>query len=313
MKSAAVSVPSALAAKVHATSVNGINRKKNGRAKDATVKDESGLSDSSFSQKKSKPKRKKPARKKAKIMKEEDDDPFSEDDTPLATPKKAKLKAVNGKAKAKAKIKSESDGDVEMDEDDPPRKQDKGKGKASAKRKKDEDGAGKATKKKKKEEEEEVFRWWDAPADVTGDGSVKWKTLEHNGVLFPPQYQPLPKGVKMHYEGACFRDSEDAFSSFYPGKSVDLPPESEEVAGFYAAMLNTDHAENATFKKNFFDDFKLVLKDFPPVRAICYAAHAVDQSCHLFRGMAPRSLILRAATSQPCSTTTRPRKRSGRR
>jgi DNA topoisomerase-1 len=34
-----------------------------------------------------------------------------------------------------------------------------------------------------------------------GDGSVKWNTLEHCAVLFPPPYVPLPKNVKMRYEG----------------------------------------------------------------------------------------------------------------
>ncbi|KAI9611858.1 hypothetical protein KEM48_004365 [Puccinia striiformis f. sp. tritici PST-130] len=45
----------------------------------------------------------------------------------------------------------------------------------------------------------------------------KWKTLEHNGVLFPPDYEPLPSHVKMKYDG----------------KPLDLPPESEEVAFFF--------------------------------------------------------------------------------
>ena len=49
-------------------------------------------------------------------------------------------------------------------------------------------------------------------------------------------------------------------------KPVDLPPESEEVAGFYGAMLETDHAKDATFNKNFFDDWSKVLKKHPPVR-----------------------------------------------
>lgn len=35
-----------------------------------------------------------------------------------------------------------------------------------------------------------------------GDGSQKWTTLEHAGVLFPPAYDPLPKEVKLHYDGA---------------------------------------------------------------------------------------------------------------
>ena len=51
-----------------------------------------------------------------------------------------------------------------------------------------------------------------------------------------------------------------------PGEVVDLPPESEEVAGFYGAMLETDHAKDATFNKNFFEDFLTVLKKNPSVR-----------------------------------------------
>ena len=49
------------------------------------------------------------------------------------------------------------------------------------------------------------------------------------------------------------------------GEPVDLPPESEEVAGFYAAMIETPHAQDAVFNKNFFDDFLKVLKKSPPV------------------------------------------------
>ena len=43
------------------------------------------------------------------------------------------------------------------------------------------------------------------------DKSVKWETLEHSGVLFPPEY--TPHGVKMLYDG----------------KPVDLTPKQEEV------------------------------------------------------------------------------------
>ena len=46
---------------------------------------------------------------------------------------------------------------------------------------------------------------------------------------------------------------------------MNLPPAAEEVAGFYAALLETDHAQDKTFNKNFFDDFKKVLKEHPPV------------------------------------------------
>ncbi|GMF00019.1 unnamed protein product [Ambrosiozyma monospora] len=56
---------------------------------------------------------------------------------------------------------------------------------------------------------------------------------------------PLPKNVKLIYDG----------------KRVTLPPEAEEVAGFFGAMLETDHAKNPVFQKNFFNDFKQVLKE----------------------------------------------------
>lgn len=37
------------------------------------------------------------------------------------------------------------------------------------------------------------------------------------------------------------------------------------MAGFYGAMLETDHARDATFTKNFFDDWQNILKKHPPV------------------------------------------------
>lgn len=49
------------------------------------------------------------------------------------------------------------------------------------------------------------------------------------------------------------------------GHSLTLPPESEEVAGFFAAMVETDHAQDKTFQENFFRDFKVVLEKYPPV------------------------------------------------
>ena len=48
-----------------------------------------------------------------------------------------------------------------------------------------------------------------------------WITLRHAGVLFPPEY--TPHGVKMLYNGT----------------PVDLTPEQEEVATFFAVMKDT--------------------------------------------------------------------------
>lgn len=92
-------------------------------------------------------------------------------------------------------------------------------------------------------EDEDTFKWWENPDDF--DGEIKWETLEHNGVMFPPAYEPLPKNVKLYYDG----------------KPVTLPPEAEEVAGFFGALLESEHAKNPVFQKNFFSDFLKVLAD----------------------------------------------------
>ncbi|KAF8863437.1 putative DNA topoisomerase 1 [Acephala macrosclerotiorum] len=140
------------------------------------------------------------AAKKANGVKKEE----SDSDAPLAK-KKAPAKKANGKVKA---------------EDVSPAKKDKGKKEASV------------------EEEDEVYRWWDAPKKE--DDSIKWDTLEHNGVVFPPEYEPLPKNVKLLYDGI----------------PITLSVEAEEIAGFFGAMLNsTLNVENPTFQKNFFEDF----------------------------------------------------------
>lgn len=93
------------------------------------------------------------------------------------------------------------------------------------------------------EEEGEEYRWWDQPKKE--DDSIKWTTLEHSGVVFPPPYQPLPKAVRLYYDGA----------------PVELHPEAEEVATFFGSMLHlTVNTENPTFKKNFFADFQEVIE-----------------------------------------------------
>ena len=92
------------------------------------------------------------------------------------------------------------------------------------------------------EEEEEEVRWWEDP--TKGDGTNKWETLQHHGVVFPPPYEPLPKNVKLKYDGI----------------PITLHPDAEEVAGFFGGMLNSTHnVENPTFQKNFFADFKDII------------------------------------------------------
>ncbi|KAI1802477.1 putative TOP1 protein [Daldinia bambusicola] len=187
-------------------------------------------------------KSKKPTPKKA--VKDE-----SDDDVPLAGAKgkKRPSNGINGKGKTNGVKKEESDSDA------PIRKKAKtAPSKANVKTEKSTPAKKAPAKKAKKEvseepaegdeEEEEEYRWWDAPKKE--DDSIKWTTLEHNGVLFPPPYEPLPKDVKLIYNGT----------------PVNLHVEAEEVAGFFGSMLNSTHnVENPTFQKNFFADFKEVL------------------------------------------------------
>jgi DNA topoisomerase-1 len=169
-------------------------------------------------------KAKKPAPKKV-VKKEESD---GEEDV---KPKKRKSNGMASAKKTNGIKKEESDSDVPL------------KKKAAAKKtnvKSEEPSPTKKAKSKKddSEEVEEVYRWWDAPKKE--DDSIKWETLQHNGVVFPPEYEPLPKNVKLLYDGI----------------PVTLSVEAEEVAGFFGAMLNSTHnVENPTFQKNFFADF----------------------------------------------------------
>ncbi|KAI1613871.1 DNA topoisomerase I [Exophiala viscosa] len=154
----------------------------------------------------------KPAKKPAtakKVKKEEssDDDKPLAKRAPAATAKKVKSESSTPAKKSKT-VKKEETADPE-DEDD----------------------------------EDEEVKWWQDPTN--GDGTNKWETLEHSGVIFPPPYEPLPKNVKLKYNGV----------------PVTLHPEAEEVAGFFGSMLNSTHnVENPVFQKNFFTDFKEYLK-----------------------------------------------------
>lgn len=94
-----------------------------------------------------------------------------------------------------------------------------------------------------KQEPEKEYKWWESTS--TNTSNVNWTTLSHNGVLFPPPYTALPKTVYLIYDG----------------KRVRLPIDAEEVAGFFGAMIETDHAKNKTFQKNFFKDFCMVLEE----------------------------------------------------
>lgn len=60
-----------------------------------------------------------------------------------------------------------------------------------------------------------AYRWWNAEELPEG---IQWRTLEHNGVMFPPPYKP--HNVPLVYNG----------------KDIELTPSQEEIASFYAAI-----------------------------------------------------------------------------
>uniref|UniRef100_A0A7S2JNM3 DNA topoisomerase I n=1 Tax=Cyanoptyche gloeocystis TaxID=77922 RepID=A0A7S2JNM3_9EUKA len=94
-------------------------------------------------------------------------------------------------------------------------------------------------------EEKHIYKWWtpeeQAIIKMKEKKGIKWITLEHNGLLFPPEYEP--HGVKM----------------LYNGKPIELTPAAEEIATFYASMLDSDYTKKEKFNKNFMKDWLAVL------------------------------------------------------
>ncbi|KAM4572804.1 DNA topoisomerase I, mitochondrial [Odontesthes bonariensis] len=91
--------------------------------------------------------------------------------------------------------------------------------------------------KKKEEEEQNRWRWWEEKKYEDG---VKWRFLEHNGPYFPPEYQPLPDNVHFYYNG----------------EKVKLSLAAEEVAVFFAQMLDHEYTTKKVFRENFFKDWR---------------------------------------------------------
>jgi DNA topoisomerase-1 len=93
------------------------------------------------------------------------------------------------------------------------------------------------------EEDTGDVAWWDEEDDEEDDPKIQWRGLEHNGVIFPPPYAS-------HGKPLLYGPSK---------KAIPLSPECEEVATFFAQMINTEHAKDKVFQENFFRDFLKVL------------------------------------------------------
>ncbi|XP_070967632.1 DNA topoisomerase I, like isoform X5 [Oncorhynchus clarkii lewisi] len=149
------------------------------------------------------------------------------------SPKSLKRQHDNDETEFKPKkIKIEND---RVDKKAKKRKQDEDiKPKKTQKNKKGEVADG---KKKAKKEPEEKWKWWEE--ERATDGS-KWRFLEHKGPVMAAPYEPLPSKVRF----------------FYDGKQMKLGPEAEEVATFFAKMLDHEYTTKDAFRKNFFKDWR---------------------------------------------------------
>ena len=87
-----------------------------------------------------------------------------------------------------------------------------------------------------------VCRW----EEKGKEEGVKWKFLEHKGPMFAPPYEPLPDDV--HF--------------IYNGKKMRLCAEAEEVAGFFARMIEHEYTTKKIFRDNFMKDWKKVSSEF---------------------------------------------------
>lgn len=70
---------------------------------------------------------------------------------------------------------------------------------------------------------------------------MKWKSLQHNGILFPPAYEA--QGIKIKIKG----------------ESVDLSVDQEEMIYQWAKKKDTPYAQDKIFQKNFTADFAKTL------------------------------------------------------
>ena len=66
---------------------------------------------------------------------------------------------------------------------------------------------------------------------------MKWKTLEHNGIIFPPDYESRGISVKIK------------------GQPVKLDLLQEEMIYQWAKKKDTPYVKDVVFQKNFVADF----------------------------------------------------------
>ncbi|RWS14571.1 DNA topoisomerase 1-like protein [Dinothrombium tinctorium] len=175
-------------------------------------------------------KKKKPTKTpNTKKRKSESDEEYSVKKTKTSSVKKRKKQESSDEY-------DESDYDTKKKKTTKKKSEDSSK-KAKSEKNKEVEKSPTKGKKKKEEDEQHIWKWW---LEDNSDPSQKWRTLIHKGPVFAPPYEPLPSHVKFYYDG----------------KPVKLSLEAEEVASFYAKMLDHDYTSRDVFNKNFFKDWR---------------------------------------------------------
>lgn len=110
--------------------------------------------------------------------------------------------------------------------------------------------------------EKKAGKWWEK-VDEKKEGQKKWSTLRHNGMYFPPPYEPLPKNIQILYKRKPIKlDSKNTRNKFNMS--------AEEAMLYFAQMVDRDerlkdnhkrhrYSDDAKFRQNFWKDWKKIL------------------------------------------------------
>ncbi|MDQ3561833.1 MAG: DNA topoisomerase I, partial [Thermoproteota archaeon] len=83
----------------------------------------------------------------------------------------------------------------------------------------------------------------EAVSTAAAMGRVKWQTLEHRGVAFPPEYQP--RGITVTIRG----------------EKLALNRDQEEIVYAWAKKKDTHYVQDPTFQQNFLSDLQKLLPE----------------------------------------------------
>jgi DNA topoisomerase-1 len=121
---------------------------------------------------------------------------------------------------------------------------------------------------------------------TTASGRVKWQTLEHKGVAFPPEYQP--RGITITIKG----------------EKLALNRDQEEIVYAWAKKKDTHYVQDPIFQQNFLSD----LQKFLPERHHNITIKDIDFS--MAYQLADEERLMKEQEKERYKTLTREQKKS---